>query len=170
VDVKGFTLIEMVVVIAMIGMLAAALPLVTNAKEYSHEAALIGTGGAIAAAVALVHAQWIANGHVKGDEIDDLRAFGNEEMNMTVEGWPRGISGLENSASMDVTQCVEVWRGLLKVGAPSVATDVGSDYLVTAVSDVNGKSMDCLFTYQHDSATNTIRYDADEGVVTTTIL
>jgi prepilin-type N-terminal cleavage/methylation domain-containing protein len=170
VDIKGLTLIELVVVIAMIGVFAAALPHVTNAKENTHEAALIGTGGAIAAAVALAHAQWIANGHITGDEIDDLQAFGNEDINMTIEGWPRGVSGLENSASMDVAQCVDVWRGLLQVGAPSVAVDVGSDYLVTSVTDVNGESMDCLFTYQHDSVTNTIRYDADEGVVTTTIL
>ena len=168
---EGITLIELVVVIAIIGVLAAAaLPHFMSANESAHEDSLSGAGGAIAAAVALAHAQWIANGHIKGDDIDDLVAFGNENLNMTIEGWPRGASGLENSSIMNENQCIEVWQGLLQGGAPSVAVEMGSDYLVTAVADVNGQNIDCLFTYQKDSAANSIRYDADEGVVTTTIM
>ena len=48
---KGFTLIELVVVIVILGVLAAvALPRFMNATEDAHSAAVKGTGGALAAA------------------------------------------------------------------------------------------------------------------------
>ena len=60
---RGFTLIEMVVVIALISILAAvALPKMLDSYENAHEAVVYGAGGALSSAVVLVRAQWIANG------------------------------------------------------------------------------------------------------------
>ena len=51
---NGFTMIEMVVVIALISILAAvALPKMLDTYDNAHEAAVFGAGGAMASAVVL---------------------------------------------------------------------------------------------------------------------
>ena len=60
---RGFTLIELVVVIALIAILAAvALPRMLDTYDNAHEAAVFGVGGAMASAMILVRSQWVANG------------------------------------------------------------------------------------------------------------
>ena len=61
---KGFTLIELVVVIAILAILAAfALPRFAQLSEQAHRSSVKATAGAMAAGVALVKAQWVTNGH-----------------------------------------------------------------------------------------------------------
>ncbi len=166
---KGFTLIELIVVIVILGVLAAtALPRFMNVSDKAHEASISGVSGALSSAVALAHAQWIISGYTNGADVDNLQGFGESTLNMTANGWPRGTDGAENSANVSEKGCIELWKALLEANAPKVGLTSEFDYKVSLVDDENGTgNNDCFYNYTSGSGKAGIRYDADQGLVLT---
>ncbi len=162
---KGFTLIELVTVIVILGILAVfALPRFANVTDQAHDASVEGVTGAMASAVAIVHAQWVSNGQPTTDpNRDNLIGFGRGDVDVSANGWPTGTSG-SNNPSMDAIRCIEVWYGILQSSAPVVDTGGNVDFEVAAPGG------DCVFTYQRDSSGSNIIYDADTGEISGIIL
>ncbi|WP_289102971.1 prepilin-type N-terminal cleavage/methylation domain-containing protein [uncultured Marinobacter sp.] len=89
---KGFTLIELVVVIAILAILAAfALPRFAQLSEEAHVSSVKATAGAMAAGVALAKAQWVTNGLTSST--NSLEGFGDGDLNVSSRGWPVAYTG-----------------------------------------------------------------------------
>lgn len=158
---KGFTMIELVVVIAILGILAAvALPRFINVSDQAHESAVKGAGGALASAVLLVRAQWEVNRN-SGTATPNLNVtgFGANNVDVNTAGWPVGID--DGATIGSAADCLAIWNNVLQGSAPTVATGTGSDYQVTRAGQV------CTYTYQLQNVNDTITYDAANGTVVT---
>jgi MSHA pilin protein MshB len=168
---KGFTMIELVVVIAILGILAAvALPRFINVSKDAHESAVRGAGGALASAVLLVRAQWEVNrNNGTGTPNLNVAGFGADNVDVNAAGWPVGI---DDGATLGGTDdCLAIWNNILQGSAPVVAAAAaaGVDYVALAAGTT------CTYTYQLDpSAANVLNdnivYETANGTVSTTFI
>ncbi|MFT6122491.1 MAG: prepilin-type N-terminal cleavage/methylation domain-containing protein [Oleiphilaceae bacterium] len=159
---KGFTLIELVVVIAILAILAAvAVPKFAEISDQAHSASVEAVGGSYASAVTLVRAQWLANG--VQTEQTDLQGYGEPDnvIDVSLDGWPTGVSGNTNPSGMTTAECNALWGALMTTSSLSTSTVAGEDYLTTLVSG------DCRYTYQATADGHRVEYDPNTGNVFT---
>lgn len=157
---QAFTIIELVVVIVIIGILAAtALPRFVDLTGDANSAAVQGVGGALVSGVNLSHASWIAKG--ASALVNSAALEGGVNIGLNDAGWPENAGTTGGDGTVTAAECIEIWNTIL-TSPPTVGTGATTDYLATVASPT------CTYTL-NSAPGRTIAYNTSNGQVTITV-
>jgi len=181
-NAKGFTLIELITVIVILGIVSVtALPRFMNLTQDAHDSVAHATFAAFESGVDLYHNCWLANaekGHVK-----NLACYGAGQIDSTSTGYPLG-DNTSTSQPGDVdgevlkgSNCEELWYGLLdseyQLASHSPAAFSPENDIVFwySAKDATAPETHCYYNYISDNPAAgqenwQMRYYPATGIVT----
>ena len=123
---SGFTLIELVIVVVILGFLAVtAIPKFLDLTDQAKQANIEGMAGGFATAVSLVRAQWEAEGRPKDATSQNIVDYDGIGLILTTQA--AGIrpgyvvssaAGQNNGAELDgdfsAVNCVDIWQNIFQ--------------------------------------------------------
>ncbi len=160
---KGFTLIELIIVIVLLGLLAAAaLPKFSDLEEEARDAAEQGVVGAFREAIGIAHGTWLA----KGKPTDSIELEGTNVWMHSTAGYPRDTASGGTDA-MSVTRCTNVYNGILNGPPPAGTCTSASDESTCAVDAAlnDADTTTCKYTFVHGTDENFFTYQVTTGQI-----
>lgn len=173
---KGFTLIELVIVIVLLGILASvALPRFLDITGDAHNASVSGTAGAMASAVNIAHAKWLASGQPTTNPpiagIDFINS-GHSNVGFNEQGWPNSatdgtvdiaLKDVLGSGGNDNLICAQIMKNLLSSSSVTFGAGEGCSENYCAAY----KESTCTYIYQKNKdVPRIIFYSTNNGAVT----
>ncbi|WP_076417158.1 type II secretion system protein [Colwellia sp. UCD-KL20] len=162
---SGFTLIELVIVVVILGFLAVtAIPKFINLTDQAKQANIEGMAGGFATGISLARAQWEAEARPTDSNNRNIVDYDGTDVLLTTENKPAGIRGGYIVASVPTggvnngetltsgfsdNNCVDIWNSILQQ-PPGLTNDIsvlnnsnGLDYYTTN----SGSGADTLCHY-----------------------
>ncbi|MDF1655901.1 MAG: prepilin-type N-terminal cleavage/methylation domain-containing protein [Coxiellaceae bacterium] len=142
---KGFTLVELIIVIVILGILSAfAVPKFIDLTSDANKAANSGVFAAFESAINLAHAKWVAKGKPSSITMQ------GSTIPMSAEGWPSG-------------NCADLWRGIMSTNTKITTSfdDQGTDQYLAITSS----SSVCYFMHLKELPYRFIQYNNTKGYV-----
>jgi MSHA pilin protein MshB len=153
---SGFTIIELVVVILLLGILTAtALPRFLDVTDQAHDSVVEAVYGGMNTGIALFHSGWRAEGEPAANTVSST--FGALNLRNNAAGYPMSttsdVTGVVNAGA----DCVEIYSGVLQAGSPTIdPTPVTATVGGFAIGDVTGSIGDIQAL--HSAAVTTTCY------------
>lgn len=171
IKVRAYTLIELVIVVVLLGVLAAvALPRYLNVSGKARTALVSSMGGAFSSGLNVAKAQWEL---AKDATYVDINGDGRSQTKFNQDGYPVGISGDGITALSEIKDggvsgndtCSQIFHNIVKTSGVSIipADEAGKcssgDFCAKATNENK-----CTYIYRKTN--EKITYDAKTGEVT----